>query len=287
MAAGEMCLQGTPLEDHTKELGMWVKREDLCCPGGPNFSKTRGVFAHVRSRPEPVIGVLDTSHSQGGWAVARACSLLGKHCVNYYPVRKADLNQARPGTNERAGNWGDILKPQQCASDDLGAGLIPLTAGRSAVLYHTAKRDLARETNNDSYMMPNALKLPESITETAAEVGRTPMPDDIDCVVVSASSATIAAGVHLGFMDSSLPIIVHLGYKRSHDEVRRYIEKTTGWGTGRIRIIDENYAYADSARPGATPPFPCNEFYDLKALRWWVAAGRGQHGDRALFWNIG
>lgn len=85
-----MCIENTPLEDHTRDLGLYVKREDLCCPGGPNFSKTRGVYAHVAARPEEHIGVLDTSHSQGGWAVAKACQQPGKTCVNFFPVRRAE-----------------------------------------------------------------------------------------------------------------------------------------------------------------------------------------------------
>src|SRR5262249_34387357 len=153
---------GTPVEHHP-ELGLWVKREDLCCPGGPNFSKTRGVYAHVAKRPEGVIGVLDTHHSQGGWAVARACAALNKHCVLFYPVRKADRNLLytgmKPTQDPVWGEWGDILRPQQVAAFNLGAGLVPLAAGRSAVLYHRAKSALSEERG--SYMMPNALKLPE------------------------------------------------------------------------------------------------------------------------------
>ena len=84
-----MCVINTPL-NYFPEFGLWVKREDLCCPGGPNFSKTRGVFAHVCKRTETVIGVLDTAHSQGGWAVARDCSLLDKQCLLFYPIRKSE-----------------------------------------------------------------------------------------------------------------------------------------------------------------------------------------------------
>src|SRR5262245_18825104 len=87
--AGGMILKGTPIEDHRKAYGLYVKQEDLSCPPpGPPFSKTRGVYARVNNRPEKVIGVLDTSHSQAGWAVARACQILGKQCLNFYPEFK-------------------------------------------------------------------------------------------------------------------------------------------------------------------------------------------------------
>jgi threonine dehydratase len=266
-----MCLSGTPLERH-EELGLWVKREDLCCPGGPNFSKTRGVYAHINHRKEGTIGVLDTSHSQGGWAVARACYLLGKRCVLYHPVRKSEIEFP--------------LKPQQVAARELGAELVPLPAGRSAILYHKAKKDLAEES--DTYMMPNALKLIESVDETAKEFCITPMPNDVDTILVSASSGTIAAGVLRGALMTRWPgaILVHLGYSRPERAVCHYIQRMASASTRKIRVIDELYNYADEAKPGPTPEFPCNEFYDLKAFRWWMEHGKKLHGE-CLFWNIG
>lgn len=283
-----MCRDGTPVEDYLERFGLWVKREDLCCPGGPNFSKTRGVYAHVKGRREPVIGVLDTNHSQGGWAVARACQLLGKQCVLYYPVRKSERD--------------DHIKPQQEAALRLGAQLVPLQAGRSAVLYHTAKKRLSSLGAASTYMMPNALKLPEMITETVAEVERTTLPP-VSTLLISASSGTIAAGVILGLQrkgwvgvaPSGLPVnknlIVHQGYSRSEPAIRSYMDKMALGFDGEgiacpVTLVDEKYSYADSAKPGEQPPFPCNEYYDLKAFRWWVREGRNEYGT-ALLWNIG
>lgn len=279
----QMCVVGTPLEHHP-DLGLHVKREDLCCPGGPNFSKTRGVWQHVRSRPEPTIGVLDTSHSQGGWAVARACSLLGKQCVVFFPVRK--------------GQHSDVFPPQQEAALNLGANLEPLRAGRSAILYHWARKHPAMPAGA-SYLMPNALKLPETVAETAAEVGRTDLPPGLHTVIVPASSGTIAAGVLAGLMVAgwSGTLVVHMGYHRSVEAIQGYIQKCVGhyfansvrlMGGGHIKVayVDEGYDYRDAARPGSDPPWPCNQFYDLKSFRWWLRDGRSQLGE-ALFWNVG
>lgn len=273
-----MCVNNTPVHDHRDELGLFVKREDLCCPGGPNFSKTRGVYAHIAKRPERFIGVLDTSHSQGGWAVAQACQLLGKQCVNFYPQFK--------GRNE--------LPPVQAITRDLGAQLLPIPAGPSWALYHSAKKWLAggEAPPGLHYMMPNALKLEESVSETAAEVART-FPSGLQAsrmpVLVSASSGTIAAGVLRGLLGLGWagPLIVHLGYSRSVEAVTSYVRKMAGAGDyADFVVVDENYAYKDPARAGVVPPFPCNEFYDLKALRWWAARGREQY-KTALLWNIG
>lgn len=268
-----MTIEGTPVEFY-KEFGLFVKREDLCCPQGPHFSKCRGVFAHVASRPERIIGVLDTLHSQGGWATARACKLLKKQCTLYYPVRK---HQAEAP-----------LQPQQEEARELGADLVKLKAGRSAILYHQAK---AAVTAVGGYMMPNALKLQESVIETAAEVQRTKLPK-VDTIIVPASSATIAAGVLLGLSRKGWTgtFIVHLGYTRSIAQVKSYMTKVSGVATSGVDVVvlvvDEGYDYADQAKPGPDAPFESNSYYDLKSFRWWAAEGREKYG-KALLWNIG
>lgn len=276
--AERMLRIGTPIQDYRKRHGLWVKREDLACrPPGPPFSKTRGVYAHIEKRSEDVVGVLDTYHSQAGHAVARACQVLGKKCTNYYPEFKHE-----PGPRD-----------PQLSAKKLGADLVGLPAGRSAILFHQARK---RCESVGGYMMPNALKLKESVEETAKEV-----PTDFDnwedvgdgprpaWVIIPASSGTIAAGVIKGFGNTT-DFIIHLGYVRSHLEVRKYIEEASGVsGIGaRLTIIDENYAYKDVAKDGPTPPWPCNRYYDLKAYRWWMSV-KDEHaypGD-VLFWNIG
>lgn len=265
-----MCINNTPVT-YLDELGLYVKHEEMCCPGGPDFSKSRGVYAHIEKRPESVIGVLDTSHSQGGWAVARACSLLGKQCRLFYPVFKHERDTQ--------------IKYQQVRARELGAELNTLPAGRSSILYHGAKKALGSE----GYMMPNALKLPESVEETALEVERTMIPTDINAVLISASSGTIAAGVLRGLGDYALAVIIHLGYSRPEGAFRRYLDKMveqTGTGDG-VTIIDEGYDYKDTARGDVVlPAFNCDRYYDRKAYNWWVLKGRFKYG-KVLLWNIG
>lgn len=263
----------TPIEDYTKEYGLYVKREDKSCVSpGPAFSKTRGVYEHVRKRPESLIGVLDTYHSQAGHAVARACQILDKSCVNFYPEYKYE-----PG----------YRLPQERALE-LGATLRGLTAGRSCILYHRAKKQIEER---GGYMMPNALKLEESIEETAKEVVASGIePKQFEYVVVPASSATIAAGVLRGFsrLGRVPEFIVHLGYKRSREQVIRYVfDKAGGRVETTLTVVDEGYSYKDKARDGETPPWPCNEYYDLKAFRWFLSFRDRFNGAPTLFWNIG
>lgn len=276
----------TPVE-HYPELGLFVKREDQACRApGPQFSKTRGVFAHIDrvARENPKVhtfGALDTYHSQAGHAVARACQILGLQCVTFFPVYKHEPGHRPP--QERAA---------QC-----GAELVGLPAGMSAVLYHQAKRDLRQRYGDRAYMMPNALKLEESVAETASEVG----PDclDADVVIVPVSSATIAAGVIRGFIKAptdkmvgrKLPqFILHMGYSRSQDGIRAYLAAKVGrpFPSMIVELVDEGYEYKQQARPGDTPPFPCSPYYDLKAFRWWMREGLARlGGGKVLLWNIG
>lgn len=275
LVAGGMLRENTPVDDYREDWGLWVKREDKACPPpGPPFSKARGVYAWVAKQTTPIIGALDTYHSQAGHAVARACQVLGKKCLNFYPEFKGD-----PGP-----------RPPQLAARALGAQLVPLPAGRSAVLFWRAR---AEATRRGGVMIPNALKLEESVEETAKEV-----PDDCsryDNVLVSISSGTIAAGVIRGFDRKLNPFLrrrdavrflIHMGYTRSHEQVCRYLRETSGVPAATLILIDEEYQYRDESRPGPMPPWPCSPYYDLKTVRWW-AEHRREYPGETLLWNIG
>lgn len=276
-----MIVDNTPVE--TYELNgvpILVKREDLCCPfPGPSFSKIRGVVAHIKNRPETTIGVLDTYHSKAGWAVAYVCQQLGKRAVDYWPRFKRD-------------GAADAPRIQQQRARQLGADLVDIPAGRSAILYHTAKKHL-REHYPDCYLMPNALKLPESVTENAAEAVRTaPHLPGSGTLVISISSGTVAAGVLKGFEEAGLldhyNVILHMGYSRSPEAAREYIEKAAGLTLGdRIKFIDEGYGYADAAK-NVRVPFPCNDWYDAKAWAYLEKPGvLDAIEGPVVFWNIG
>lgn len=273
MNAENFFREGTPVELYDVYGHMVrVKREDLCSPyPGPAFSKIRGVYAHIKSRSEQLIGVLDTFHSKGGWAVAYCCAMLGKDCIEFWPRYKAD---------------GDELREPQKQCLRLGANINALPAGRSAVLYHTAK---ARTWEEGGYMMPNALKLPESMSETAAEVLRT--DTKCDTMVISISSATIASGVLRGLATKgeTPTVILHMGYSRSRDAVLKYVrEHAPDFPIEKIQLVDEGYAYKDKAKHGIESPFPSNPYYDLKAWQWIARElGAGRDYGQVVFWNIG
>lgn len=272
-----MLVNNTPIEIHGIGYPVHVKRDDLCSPyPGPSFSKIRGVVEHIRNRPEEVIGVLDTAHSKAGWAVSYVCRHLGKRCVNYWPRRVSEGPNPRHFQQEAEKN---------------GARLVELKAGRSSVLYHQARKHL-RDVIGESYLMPNALKLPESVAANAEEARRTldnPLMPRTGTVVISISSGTVAAGVMLGLRSAKdLRFILHMGYSRSQDATRAYIESCApGTPWDRVTFVDEGYGYADSAKPSILPcPFPTNPFYDGKAWRW-LTKDAPYFTTPVIFWNIG
>lgn len=253
-----------------------VKREDLCSPRpGPVFAKIRGVEAHLAKIKAQTIGVLDTYHSKAGWGVSFVCRELGRKSVVFYPEYRDE-----PGPRE----------PQRMAVS-LGARLIPLQAGRSAILYHTAKKRLLADFPG-SYMMPNALKLQESVEATMKEVWNT--PKDLfkgGTWIISVSSGTMAAGVIKGLIwkGARVQVILHMGYSRSEQELRAYVTEMVGGIIPKqipLRVVDEGYEYKDRVSVDPPVPFPCNEYYDLKAWKW-LQREAGHLAEPIVFWNIG
>jgi len=269
-------VSGTPFEWH--EIGgipVYVKREDLCCPSpGPSFSKIRGVKAFLEAAdPNSVVGVLDTSHSKAGWGVAYICKALSMWCVDFYPVYKGETG----------------LRPIQKRARNLDAELVPLPAGRSAILYHQAKKQLAEMAGESALMMPNALKLSETVDATATELFLY-TPEDLmrGTWIVSISSGTIAAGVLKGLgHNDNVCVVAHMGYSRSKQAARDYMIKMAGGNDNvppDLVLVDEGYSYKDAVDIDC--PFPCNRFYDLKAWKW-LQSHITDLEQPIVFWNIG
>lgn len=262
---------GTPLELYS--LGgreVWVKREDLCVDEA-NFSKLRGVYSHLLTRREKWIGVLDSYHSKAGWGCSHIGGAMGKRVVVFYPQYKSELYLREPQMNAKR----------------LGATLKGIPAGRSCILYHTAKKLLAHNFS-DSYMMPNALKLVESVDETASEVSSIPDEFMRDTTwVVSVSSGTIGAGVLLGLVRrmAEVNLIIHMGYSRPETAIKKYLLSKVGeFGKIKLTFVDEGYGYKDAV--DSPCPFPCNKYYDLKAWKW-LGKNAPRIDGKILFWNIG
>jgi len=266
-------IKSTPIIPYIiKGKEIFVKREDLCIEQ-TNFSKMRGVVTNLKKVSNKVIGVLDSLHSKAGWGVSYVGKNLNKQVVLFYPKYKGEI---QPRYN-------------QIQALKFGAEIVPLQAGRSCILYHQAKKILQYKYK-DSYMLPNALKLQESVDETAIELINTTPESLLDNTVwiVSVSSGTIGAGVLKGLLklNAKVNVIVHLGYSRSISQLKGYMEKKSGdLSKLKIFFIDEKYSYKDSVKGNV--PFPCNPYYDLKAWNWLINNLDKLKGKKIMFWNIG
>ena len=276
--------KSTKLEEYMfSNKTIWVKREDLSTlPPGPPFSKTRGLYEHIKALPQRHIGVLDTFHSYGGWAIAYICQALGKKAHVFYP--------------QYVGDNGKSYRKSQTEAKKLGAELEPLRAGRSCILYHSAKTIMGNRFGKKGYMIPNALKIQESVDSTSDELILSLAKHRKllkGTWIVSVSSGTIAAGVLKGLMlmdvGKKVTMVMHMGYSRSEKSLINYVDKMSGrltypHATPSIRVVDEGYQYKDSIDYPC--PFPCNSYYDLKAYKWLVEH-YGELKKPVLMWNIG
>lgn len=274
----EFVVSNTPWQtEMLRERIVRVKREDLCCPHpGPGFSKMRGVEKYVRARQTDFLspsrlGVVDSIHSKAGWGVAWLGQQLGLPVTVFYPYTKQEGPAA--------------VRPFQMIAQQFGADIVGLPATKSSVLFYQARK-LFFERYPEGLLLPNGLRLEDTIEQTAREVVRsTPRGFIGGTWVVSVSSGTIAAGVARGLscLGFSGVLILHMGFSRPAELLKHYIH---GHAPGvQLATVDEGYAYKDAV-VGVTVPFPCNPYYDRKAWKW-LTANVEKLSDPVVFWNIG
>lgn len=272
-----------------------VKREDLCVTAdGPTFSKVRGLLPHMealKAEGIKVVGYTETSISMAGWGVAWMAKKLGMKAVifdpKYAPRKKLPAHLR-------------LLDHHRKQWEKFGATVHQIPAGRAKVNYHFCKKKLS-EWYDDSYMLPLGLNVPEAVDATVTQAERTDvfvfgsMAKNIreGTVVVNVGSGTICSGLLKYFhgLDRMPQIIGVMGRSGSMERLRKKIVKKSGveehglFGTkAKLDLVDPGYAYTDPAEGIA--PFPCHDFYDLKA--WiWLEEHAPTLAQPILFWNIG
>lgn len=266
---------GTPIENHD---GVFVKRDDLCCDS-PQLAKMRGIWKYVAKRKSfDGFGILDGAHSRNGWALARACRELGKSAVTYWPIKK----------HQRSIPLHEAQGYSRCRAEALGSVIVPIQAGRSAVVYAQARADLARRIPN-SIMLPNAVKIIETVEAHVEEIAsqrdewKTISPQSL---VIGCGTGTILSGVLAGFFSIGITprVYVVLGYSVNEDRLRKYIASYTLFPQDKITVIDLGYSYGSEA---VTPvPFGSCRHYEAKAWKW-LQINRQDIKGSVAFWNSG
>ena len=284
-----MLINNTPVEKY--QIGdrqIHVKREDLCTqPPGPTFSKVRGLWRHLetlKAKGCKVVGYTETSISMAGWGVAWMAPMFDMKAVIFdpqYAPRKKLPRHLRLLDFHR----------EQWAKHKATIEKIP--AGRARVNYHFCRKRLAEKYAN-STMLPLGLVLPEAVEETALEAQRT--KGKWGSVVVNVGSGTVCAGLlrHFHSLDNSPRIYGILGRtgdmkRKSKQIVKKAAIREAGlFGKEpKLTLVDGDYQYTDFANGSA--PFPCHDFYDLKAWVWLERLPEAEIilEEPILFWNIG
>lgn len=269
-------MRTTPIEEYK---GIYVKREDLCVEPNPSRlempaqEKLRGVenlLKRLKSEGYKTIGVFDTRVSTAGWGVAALCSELGLKCRCYYPYLK---NETR------------VVPHQQVMASAWGAKLVALPAGRTAILYAQARKDL--ETIEESYMLPLGLVCIETVLAVAKVAQELPR---FGTIVVCTGTGTIAAGILAGLTEKNTPnelfgISCGMNLEKQTKRIKGLLKQVGE--EGKMKLLRLGMADKDYYTPETFPsPFPSHPYYDRKAWRW-LLLNQGGLVEPILFWNIG
>ena len=257
-----------------------MKREDLCTPPpGPTFSKVRGLLKRLqtlKAQGIEVVGYTESSISMAGWGVAWLAPQVGLKAVIYDP------QYSKNNTDDHL----KVLNFHRTKWKELGAEIIPIKAGMVKVNYNICKCALAKRYSN-SIMLPLGLPFQETIDETARIAGE--YKGQFKSVVICIGSGTICAGVIKGMPDAFV-----YGVMSREGNVTNKYESVVG----KARILEEgllgkkinfqcvNPEWQYTQRSYVEAPFPCHDWYDLKAWQWLVE-NIDQLESPVLFWNIG
>lgn len=258
---------------------VYVKREDLATPApGPSFSKVRGlilVLERLKRQGITIIGYTETSVSMAGWGVAWACKELGLRCIIFDPQYK---------------ETPELLKYHRERWFEFQADKVPLKAGMAKVNWNISKKWLADHYGERAYLLPLGLPFPETVdaAEYEAYLTRESNPVDYRTVVVNVGSGTVCAGVLRGFSDRTVYGI--MGRTGNVEMKKKKILEKAGFQEGGLfdcpdfKLIDPKWEYTE--RSNIIAPFPCHDWYDLKAWEW-LTLNVHKLEAPILFWNIG
>jgi 1-aminocyclopropane-1-carboxylate deaminase/D-cysteine desulfhydrase-like pyridoxal-dependent ACC family enzyme len=280
-------LLDTPIECYNvANRQVWVKREDLCAPKDwPPFSKVRGLYAYLRRRKEQglkVVGYAETSVSMAGWAVAAAAKVLEMKAVIFPPEYK----------NPEARHDIAWLNYHHKMWQQWGAEIIPTPATRHQISWYRGRTYLHDKYGLEAEMLPIGISFEESVEATANVFHAVSRDKRCGAVVACIGSGTIFSGLMRGWQagDGQLWGVA----VRAMDPVVAVQECAAkactlfggllGKSNQHIHIVVPGWQYYQTASIDC--PFPCHQFYDLKAWQWLVE-NIDNLPDPILFWNIG
>lgn len=257
-----------------------VKREDLACPPpGPPFAKVRGLLPFLldlKDKGVGAVGYMETSVSMAGWGISYFCKEIGLKAVIFSP----QYSSPRENQIFQFEKWKEFE-----------ATIIPLERpNRMQINFYRARKILV-ERFPGAVMLPLGLPFSQTVEAVSRQVEL--LPHSYKAIVVCIGSGTMAAGILKGLNKRKDFETIVYGIFVSPKNERRMsdkIMKVSGifvFGNSiekRLKLIDTNIQYTEKVECDC--PFPCNEYYDLKAWKWLVENYDGLPKP-VLFWNIG
>lgn len=281
-----LTVNNTPVELYGyKKYEYWVKREDLACnKPGPPFAKIRGLELHLRRLKElgvETVGYMDTAISMAGWGISFICQEIGLRAVIYYPSYKSGLryNQAQFMPLWRR----------------FGATTVPITPPtRLQINIHKAKRQFKNDYPQGVWL-EYGLKLMDTVGAIERESELTFKEITPRSVVCSVGSGVMLSGIVRCIVNQKINvhhiygILVNssVNANKKLEDIYRYADMYNDFFSPfnfSMHLVNGGYRYEDKAKAHA--PFPCNEYYDLKAYEWMIKNIRILEKP-ILFWNIG
>ncbi len=266
-----MYLDSTPIE--TYKIGavpVHVKRDDLfALPPAPQLGKLRGlraVLPRLRSEGRFHIGCFEAHHSQVGVAVAAACANeVGFSCTVVYP------------------QFGNApLRETVLQAKSLGAQVVPVRGNHVPINHNQAKKIVEA---GGGWMIPFGFEFEEAVQAVSTEARLTPSEFVNDgTVIVPCGSGVTLAGVVKGLWDRA-NLFVGVSVGRSSRGIVRCLRASGIGDLSSVEIIEPKRSYGEKCESSA--PFPCDEYYDLKAWSY-LSSDISKFKDAPiLFWNVG
>lgn len=263
-------MENTPVEEYRiNNIPVLVKREDLFeVHPAPPLAKLRGIkvlLENLHKEGICKVAAFDTRVSKSGQGIAYYAKQLGMECTLGFPMIK--------GTTPS--------KSHQIAEQELEAKLIPMVAGRTAIVLSRFKKKIP----NDCYLIPFGLVLPETVL--AVQQVSIEETKNIKTIIVSTGTGTIATGVSLGTQAQVIGVSCGMNTKKQWNRIKQLLGEVNApfLACNNLKLVHSGYTYYD-AIDTSNIPFPTSPYYDGKAWEWLI-----KHIEELeqpiMFWNIG
>lgn len=258
----------TPVE--TYKIGkheVMVKRDDLMGDNKklPPWAKLHAIKEVLtKMDPDKPIIHLNVFGSWSGWALSKL-------------AKKHEVHIVHPITKKIKDEYLDKIITN-------GGKLLPIRHNMMRVLYAQAKN---MGDDKGYQMLPYAFGTPwylnpmaRRFRETVASLGK------IDNLVISSGAGVTVSGLAKAFLSLNPKGHVYTICVSSEGAITKTM---TQWKIPleNVTIVHSPFEFSDVMPKVAPAPFPCNQFWDMKAWHWLTENSEIMRRKKTLFWNLG